>query len=237
MGRSRASMEAALAERRARAMRLSVRGRTYDQIAQLSREEGWLPRPYNSKQAVYEDVTKAWRERAVERNQAADVYIERELAKLDAMEEETWKVLESLHYVVNQGELVYVYPEEQPDLVKRGWARPKLDDETRAALERGRANLEREPLIDNKPVLDAVTVLLKIAERRSKLLGLDAPVKKQVEVTSGPSVPEQLEQLITAIFATGEGTLAPPAGGALGGAAGSGPAAPVAPGAAGERPA
>lgn len=235
-GYSRAKL-AAFEERRTKAVRLASRGRTLEQIMRLSREENWEPAPYNSRQSVHADLTKAWKERAAERHAAADTYIEGELAKLDAMEEETWKVLEALHYVVNQGELVYVYPEEQPEVVKRGWARPKLDDETRHALEEGKRKLEREPLIDKKPVLDAVTVLLKIAERRSKFLGLDAPVKKQVEVTGGPGVPEQLEQLISAIFAGGQGTLTPPAGDIVGAVAGGGPAAPATPSAAGERPA
>lgn len=40
-----------------------------------------------------------------------------------------------------------------------------------------------EPLADDAPVLAALDRLLKIQERRSRLLGLDAPVKTQVTVT------------------------------------------------------
>jgi hypothetical protein len=41
------------------------------------------------------------------------------------------------------------------------------------------------PLLDDAPVLAAVDRLLKVQERRAKLLGLDVPVKRQVEVDGG----------------------------------------------------
>jgi hypothetical protein len=210
MGWSKATL-AKFVERRTKALDLNVRGRSLAQIVVISQEEGWLPKPYRTPQAVHEDLLTALRERHKARNEMADIYIQRELDKLDAMEGEAWRVLESLHYVVNQGELVYVYPDEQPDLVKKGWARPKLDFETRAALEDGRRGLAREPLTDNKPVLDALNTLLKIAERRAKLLGLDAPVKKQVEVSNGATPFSQIESIVVALFATGTGTLTAPA--------------------------
>jgi len=203
--------QAAYAERRTKALELNVRGRSLPEIVRISQLEGWLPRPYNSPQAVHADITKALAQRAEQRNKMAGVYLQRELEKLDAMETAAWDVLESLHYVVNQGELVYVYPEEQPKLVKQGWARPKLDEEeTVKALEDGAEKVAREPLIDNKPILDALNVLLKIAERRSKLLGLDAPVKKQVEVSGGINVDHEIGTLMAVLAAGGQGSLAPP---------------------------
>ncbi len=39
------------------------------------------------------------------------------------------------------------------------------------------------PILDDAPVLQAIDRLLKIQERRSRLLGLDAPVKKDVSLT------------------------------------------------------
>ncbi len=42
-----------------------------------------------------------------------------------------------------------------------------------------------EPLIDDAPVLAAVDRLLKIQERRAKLLGLDIPVKQEIDVSGG----------------------------------------------------
>ena len=38
----------------------------------------------------------------------------------------------------------------------------------------------RQPLVDDAPVLHAIDRLLKIQERRARLLGLDAPAKHQV---------------------------------------------------------
>lgn len=197
------SRQALIEERRAKALYLKVRGRSYERIAEISREEQWEPRPYESRQAVFKDVQRALEQRQKERQEQGEAYLQQELDKLDAMEEEAWRVLESLHYVVNQGEVVYVYPDEQPGFKKQGWARPKLDPETRAALESKKAAMNKEPLTDNKPVLDALTVLLKIAERRAKLLGLDAPVKKQVEVSGGTAVGETIEQFINLAFGSG----------------------------------
>lgn len=193
--RRKQATKAELEERRARALYLNVRGRSYEKIAELSRLEEWTF-PYASRQAVYEDVQAALKSRRLERAAAVDEWIQAEIEKLDAMEWAAWDVLESLHYVVNQGEVVYVYPDEQPDFVKRGWARPKLDLETRWALESKRAEMAREPLTDNKPVLDALIVLLKIAERRAKLLGYDAPVKKQVEVKASGNLDQQISALV-----------------------------------------
>lgn len=197
-------MQALYEERRAKALRLNVRGRSYEAIAQLSREEKWEPAPYMSRQAVFEDVKKALAHNRAERESATDEFIQKEIDKLDAMEEEAWRVLESLHYVVNQGEVVYVYPEEQPERVKQGWAKPKLRDaETREAVEDKRNELLKEPLTDNKPVLDALTVLLKIAERRTKLLGWDAPIKKQVDVSAGGNINDRIAKLFLAELAAG----------------------------------
>ena len=204
--RSSRVMQALYDERRAKALYYNVRGRSYEKIAQLSRDEDWEPAPYNSPQAVHADVVVALKARQAERNEMAGEWIQKELDKLDAMEDAAWIVLESLHYVVNQGEVVYVYPDEQPEFKKQGWARPKLDEETKRALEEKREAMGREPLTDNKPVLDALNVLLKIAERRAKLLGLDAPVKKQIEVTTGVGVDERIAEVLAELASAREGT-------------------------------
>lgn len=202
--------QAAYAERRTKALDLNVRGRSYPDIVRISQAEGWLPKPYNSPQAVHADIKKALDQRAELRNKMAGVYLQKELEKLDAMETAAWGVLEALHFVVNQGEVVYLYDGGPPETVLQGWARPKLTPEVKEALERKRDAMGREPLIDNKPVLDALNVLLKIAERRSKLLGLDAPIKKQLEVSGGVNVDHKIRQLMGSLAGGGQGTLAPP---------------------------
>jgi hypothetical protein len=224
MARNTKAESAQLAERRAMALRLNLRGRTYERIAEISRAEGWLPRPYNSRQAVHEDMKVALAEYKAAQNEMAGEWVAREAAKLDILEEEAWNVLESLHYVVSQGELVYIH-EREPQLKKQGWARPKLADPVvTEALEDAKV-----PLQDNKPVLDALLVLLKIAERRAKLLGLDAPIKKQVEVSGAGAVGDKINEVIAGLSA-GFGNLAVPIG-RVEDVAGGGPgeAAPAAP--------
>ncbi|MEV6036019.1 hypothetical protein AB0L65_33030 [Nonomuraea sp. NPDC052116] len=50
-----------------------------------------------------------------------------------------------------------------------------------------------EPLADDGPVLQAIDRLLKIQERRAKLLGLDAPTKTNVTVSD--AITSEIEQL------------------------------------------
>lgn len=45
------------------------------------------------------------------------------------------------------------------------------------------AGADGEPLLDDAPVLQAIDRLLRIQERRARLLGLDAPVKRDVSLT------------------------------------------------------
>jgi hypothetical protein len=79
----------------------------------------------------------------------ADQVRQLELARLDALWAAAWAVLEREHVVVNSGEIV-------------------IDT---------REGADGQPLLDDAPVLKAVQTLLKVAERRAKLLGLDAPTK------------------------------------------------------------
>lgn len=83
-----------------------------------------------------------------------------ELERLDRAERAVMGVLRSRHVTVSHGKVIYVPDPEHPE------------------------DPEREvPLLDDGPVLQAVDRLLKIAQRRSALLGLDAPTKVQSEGT------------------------------------------------------
>jgi len=44
--------------------------------------------------------------------------------------------------------------------------------------------MEGQPLEDDGPVLSAIDTILKIESRRAKLLGLDAPVKTDLNVNA-----------------------------------------------------
>ncbi len=67
-----------------------------------------------------------------------------------------------------------------------------------------------DPVLDDAPMLNAIDRILKIAERRARLLGLDAPVRTKIEVTD--ALDAQIEQLVA--------ELARPAAGSEAGAAG-----------------
>lgn len=80
-----------------------------------------------------------------------------ELERLDGMWRAVQGVLERKHLTVSNGRVVQI-PNEAGELV---------------------------PVEDDAPILQAVDRLLKIQERRAKLLGLDIPVKQQIEVDGG----------------------------------------------------
>lgn len=88
----------------------------------------------------------------------ATMYRHAEVEKLDELEEKLWKIIRQDHALVSHGRVMYAYDEQ-------------TDSEV--------------PLQDYAPVLQAMNQLKWIAERRSKLLGLDQPVKQEVTVTSG----------------------------------------------------
>ena len=64
-----------------------------------------------------------------------------------------------------------------------------------------------EKLEDDAPTLAAINSMLKIQERRSRLLGLDAPVRQQIEVTTyegGGEIERELSRLAV-LLASSEG--------------------------------
>ena len=76
-------------------------------------------------------------------------------------------VLESPHVVIQQGRVVMV---QRPDGTK-------------------------VPLPDDQPKLDAAAAILKIQERRARLIGLDAPVRHRVQVVPQDAVEAAIADL------------------------------------------
>jgi hypothetical protein len=71
-----------------------------------------------------------------------------------------------------------------------------------------------EPVLDDAPTLNAIDRILKIAERRARLLGLDAPMRSKIEVTD--ALDAEIEQLVAELArpaAGGEAAAAGPPGG------------------------
>ena len=56
-------------------------------------------------------------------------------------------------------------------------------------------SINGEPILDDAPVLQAVAQWLKISERRSKLLGLDAPARQTVTVVTESVVDAEILRL------------------------------------------
>jgi hypothetical protein len=85
-----------------------------------------------------------------------------EVARLDKLHEKAMQVLEAFHPLINSGQVVR-------DVVEDEYGRPIIDPET---AENVTVRLE-----DQGPLLQAIDRLVKIADRRAKLLGLDKPTK------------------------------------------------------------
>lgn len=208
MARPTAAEQMMIEERRTRAMELSLMGWTYREIVERG-NIGYNVDSKNASALVSSDIQRALEARRKKRDEQALLIVEREIVKLDLLEREAWGVLHARHYVVNQGVVVWHNPGTEPAPRERqGWANVR---ELAEDLE-ARKTAGARPLEDDAPVLAACQTLLKIAERRAKLLGLDAPVKKIVEVETGPGVDERIAALLAELATGGQGTaVAPPA--------------------------
>jgi hypothetical protein len=111
--------------------------------------------------------------------EARDLLIKIELDKLDMMTRAVIDVLEGQHYVVSDGRIVHIGDKD-----------------------------DRRELLDDAPVLQAVDRLLKIADRRAKLLGLDAPKRVEVSDTT-PDLDAAVRALAAELAAAGHGTQVP----------------------------
>jgi DNA-binding transcriptional MerR regulator len=109
---------------------------------------------HDSPATAYNDVKRALEQTKTDLKETADDYRQLELDRLDDMLGEAWKVMKASHVVVSGGNVVMIGPEG-----------------------------EERPLTDDGPTLDAIRTLLRIAERRSKFLGLDAPTRVEGEGT------------------------------------------------------
>jgi predicted transcriptional regulator len=107
-----------------------------------------------TKSQVSHDLERTLKSRTAELGSAVENLRSLEAEKLDAMERVAWKVLAKPHYAVSATGNVARHPET------------------------------KEVLIDDGPTLQAISSLLRIQERRAKLLGLDQPTRSSVEVTT-----------------------------------------------------
>jgi len=62
-----------------------------------------------------------------------------------------------------------------------------------------------QPILDHKPVLMAIDRILRIQERRARLMGYDAPTRKVVEVLTNDVVDQAIAQELAAMEALDAG--------------------------------
>lgn len=106
--------------------------------------------------AACKDVSRALDAYVRQQGMAIEHLRARELANLDALAETATEVMLARHVVVSHGRIVCE------------------EDEFGNQV----------PLVDSAPTLAAMDRLLRIAERRAKLLGLDMPVKVDLTATA-----------------------------------------------------
>lgn len=108
---------------------------------------------------IYKVYKKALREIIVE--EVEDLR-KLELSKLEALEQEVMRVLQSFHPFISSGQVVR-------DVVEDADGNPTVNPTT--------GNIVTVRLQDNGPKLAAIDRAIKVMERRARLLGLDAPTK------------------------------------------------------------
>ncbi|MFY1595476.1 hypothetical protein [Micromonospora sp. WMMD737] len=139
---------------------------------------------YNSRGAACQDISRALEANLAEQQAAVEVLRETELQRLDILWADAWAVLKREHITVSHGKVVY-------------------DERT---LDRD----EPKPLLDDGPVLQAISTLLKIQERRAKYLGLDAPTK--VEAITIDAIDAEIRKLAAELEGDAAGEAADTAG-------------------------
>lgn len=140
-------------------------------LAGRSYEEIYRELGYGSTQAARKDFTRALEQNIAEQRTSMEVYREAELLRLDQLTLEAVKVLARRHFVVAPGGKIAHHPETG------------------------------QPLEDDSVRLAAIDRLIKIQDRRAKLLGLDAP--QRMEVLTLDAVDAEIQRLTDELAALG----------------------------------
>ncbi len=125
---------------------------------------------YSSRGAASRDFSRILEGYIAEQRTSMEVHREVELMKLDTLTAQATRVLQRTHYMVTQS------------------GRVAEDPDTGA------------PMLDDQPVLNAIDRLLRIGDRRAKLLGLDAP--QRLEVLTIDAIDAQIAALTEQLAAT-----------------------------------
>jgi hypothetical protein len=161
------------AERDAEACRLRSRGAGYQEICDAL----GFTNTGNAHRAVQRALKATMQEPAEDLRRL-------ELDRLDRMWRAAEASLERQHVAISQGRIV---KRKMPILDSAG--QQVMDPHT------GEPMYQLEEVLDDGPMLAALDRLLKIQERRARLLGLDAPSKSRVEVVTTDQITAEIERL------------------------------------------
>lgn len=171
----------AQAQRRAEILRLRLDGLTLEQIGERM---GIKP------DTVHGIITRALTTMTKE---PAQELLALELGRCDVLLNEAMQTVKAFHPMVSGGKVVYgpVFDEQ---------GQPKRDAVTGEVL--------MSAIADRAPTLAAIATAIRVMERRAKLLGLDAPIRAQQEltVTSVPGMdlshltPAELEEIKNRLY-------------------------------------
>lgn len=120
-----------------------------------------------TEQTVYEDVHHSLKARREAINRDRDLLVALEAEELDAIRRSAWDVIGRQHLHVGASGRVSVHPETE------------------------------QPLEDDAPILQALSVLLRTQDRRARLLGLDSAQKLEMrtEVVTLDAIDAALAEL------------------------------------------
>lgn len=152
-------------QRTAEMLRLRIEGLTLDQIGE---------RMGVSKGAVSLNIQRTLKGL---KQESAKEYLALELARCDALLQEAMKTVNTFHPLISQGSVVMI---------------PLLDRDQNPIL-----TPQGKPIMvvaeDKAPKLAAIATALRIIERQSRFLGLDAPVKSSTAVTVRETTPSHFD--------------------------------------------
>ncbi len=157
----RSAIKERQAKIRGMALQLRKDGHSYERIGILlgsqfgNQQGGETFCTVYARKLVYEAIKDIYRD-------DAKSLVTIELERLDAMQTEVMEVLRTTHVLVSNGAVVKIIDRGEDGL-------PIFDERTGLP--------KASPIRDDGPRLAAIDRLLKIQERRSKLLGLDKPTK------------------------------------------------------------
>lgn len=132
-----------------------------------------------SESIVYNDVHRSMRARTAELDEAAAELRALEVEKLDTMERRAWGAVHREHLHIAASGKVALHPETE------------------------------EPLPDDGATLAAIDRLVKISERRCRMLGLDAVRATTIAVSAVPSVEvnREIARVFRELIASAESAL------------------------------